>query len=87
MSELVQPFASVEAVAEFLGIPRAQVLRLTRTGTIRAYPVSGRKRHVWKYRLSEVSEDITTQRKPAQSTMIPGSPQSFVTMEKKNGAK
>jgi hypothetical protein len=82
MSETLEPFVTAEVVADFLSMPRAQVLKLTHSGSIRAYPVSGIERHVWKYRLSEVSEDIAARQKPARSTMVPGSPRSFVTKEK-----
>lgn len=82
MSETFEPFVDAQRVAEFLSMTKAQVLKLTRSGSIRAYPVSGIERHVWKYRLSEVAEDIAARRKPARSTMGLGSPQSSVTKER-----
>jgi hypothetical protein len=39
-------------------LPRPEVLRLTREGKIRGYAYKGRLRHVYRYRLSEVSEDF-----------------------------
>ncbi len=74
--ETIEPFVNVEVVADFLDMPRPQVLRLTRRFVIRAYPICGKKRHVWKYRLSEVAEDIAGLRKQPQSTMGSGSPRS-----------
>ena len=71
-----EPFVGDEAVAAFLDIPKYRVLRLTRSGVIRAYPVSGMIRHKWKYLLSEVAEDIRGTRKPHQTTMLDGSPSS-----------
>ena len=46
------------AVSAFLSISRPEVLRMTRDGRIRGYPYKGRLRHVYRYRLSEVSEDF-----------------------------
>jgi hypothetical protein len=35
------------------------MLRMTREGKIRGYAHKGRSRHVYRYRLSEVSEDFS----------------------------
>jgi hypothetical protein len=69
-----EPFVNVEAVAEFLDMPRPQVLRLTRNGVLRAHPVSGSKRLTRKYRLSEVAEDIACLHQPARASVSSGSP-------------
>ncbi len=53
-----EPFVDAKAVAAFLSINRAEVLRLTREGKIRGYAYKGYLRHVYRYRLSEVSEDF-----------------------------
>jgi hypothetical protein len=47
-----------KAVAAFLSISRDGVLRLTREGKIRGYAYKGHLPHVYRYRLSEVSEDF-----------------------------
>lgn len=54
----LEPFVNAEKVASFLSVPRADVLRMTRERKIRGYPYKGRLRHVYRYRLSEVSEDF-----------------------------
>jgi len=54
----LEPFVDPKTVAAFLAIPRADVLRMTREGTIRGYPYKGRLRHVYRYRLSEVAADF-----------------------------
>lgn len=51
-------FVDAESVAAFLSIPRADVLKLTRQGKIRGYAYKGYLRHVYRYRLSEVSADF-----------------------------
>ena len=54
----LEPFVSPETVSAFLSVARPDVLRLTREGKIRGYPYKGRLRHVYRYRLSEVSADF-----------------------------
>jgi len=54
----LEPFVDPKTVSAFLAIPRADVLRMTREGKIRGYPYKGRMRHVYRYRLSEVSADF-----------------------------
>lgn|GEM_PF-2517066 len=54
----LEPFVDAQVVAEFLSVRRSEVLRLTREGAIRGYAYRGRIRHVYRYRLSEVSEDF-----------------------------
>lgn len=51
-------FVDAQAVAAFLSISRAEVLKLTRQGKIRGYAYKGYLRHVYRYRLSEVSKDF-----------------------------
>jgi hypothetical protein len=58
--ETVEQFVDAEAVAAFLSIKRAEVLKLTRQGKIRGYAYKGYVRHVYRFRLSEVSEDFAT---------------------------
>ena len=53
-----EPFVDAKAVAAFLSVSRADVLRLTREGKIRGYAYKGYLRHVYRYRLSEVGEDF-----------------------------
>jgi hypothetical protein len=53
-----EPFVDAKAVAVFLSVSRADVLRLTRQGKIRGYAYKGYVRHVYRFRLSEVSEDF-----------------------------
>lgn len=81
---LPEPYVDADVVAQYLSVPRREVLKLTRKGVITGYPISGRYRHVYKYKLSEVDRDIAKLRKP--STMALGSPRRFVAKkEKHNG--
>ena len=61
-----EPFVDAGRVAEFLTMPRREVLKLTREGKITAYPLSGNVRKTFKYRLSEVERDLCSFRKPSK---------------------
>jgi hypothetical protein len=62
----LEPFVDARAVSAFLSIPRPDVLRMTRESKIRGYPYRGRLRHVYRYRLSEVSEDFAALALPSE---------------------
>jgi hypothetical protein len=53
-----EQFVDVETVAKFLKETRRYVLYLARTGAIRSYPLSGRRRIIRKFRISEVARDL-----------------------------
>ena len=55
----LESFVDADSVSSFLSVPRSDVLRMTREGKIRGYAYKGRSRHVYRYRLSEVSEDFS----------------------------
>jgi len=69
----LEPFVDADTVADFLSIRRAEVLRLTREGAIRGYAYRGRQRHVYRYRLSEVSQDFEAL---GHATIAPAAPVS-----------
>lgn len=71
-----EPFVTEERVAEFLSVPVRKVLEHVRSGVLRAVPVSGKVRHRYRFRLSEVAEDMTALRKPVRSTIPPAAPTS-----------
>lgn len=54
----LEPFVDAKTVSASLVVSRADVLRMTRDGKIRGYAYKGRLRHVYRYRLSEVSVDF-----------------------------
>jgi len=65
----LEPFVQADTVAAFFSIPRSDVLRMTREGKIRGYPYKGRLRHVYRYRLSEVSADFEAVASKTKRTM------------------
>ena len=56
----IEPFVDADAVAEFLSLTRREVLKLTRSGTITGYPISGIMRRTYKFRLSVVADEMTS---------------------------
>jgi len=69
----LESFVDAKVVAEFLAMRRAEVLKLTREGKIRGYAYRGRQRHVYRYRLSEVSQDFEAL---GRATIAPAAPVS-----------
>jgi hypothetical protein len=53
-----EPFVSADVAAEFLSITRKHLLSLAREGMKGCYPIGGRLRHHWVFKLSELSEAI-----------------------------
>ncbi len=72
----LEPFVDAQAVAEFLSLRRPEVLKLTREGKIRGYAYRGRQRHVYRYRISEVSSDFAAQIAPVQARIPAAAPVS-----------
>lgn len=54
-----EPFVDADTAAEFLSTNRREVLKLTRQGVITGFPISGRLRKTYKYRLSVIAEEMT----------------------------
>lgn len=58
MAASIEPFVDADNIAEFLAAERKVVMRMARKGMITAYPFSGRVRHTYKFRRSEVAADM-----------------------------
>ena len=61
-----EPFVDADTAAEFLSTNRREVLKLTRQGVITGFPISGRLRKTYKYRLSLIAEEMTAIANAAQ---------------------
>lgn len=72
----LEPFVDAQVVSEFLAVRRAEVIRLTREGKIRGYAYRGQQRHVYRYRLSEVSQDFEALLTPTRCIMTHAAPVS-----------
>ncbi len=49
-----EPFVDVAEAAGFLKLHPKTLLRLARRGSIPAHPLTGRRRHIWRFLLSEL---------------------------------
>ena len=50
-----EQYVDGQRAAEFLGLPRKTLLNLARRGSVPAYPIGDGTRHIWRFRLSELS--------------------------------
>jgi hypothetical protein len=60
---MFEPFVSAKVAAQFLSINRRHLLQLAREGMKGSYPVGGRLRHTWVFKLSELSDAIDPKRR------------------------
>ena len=77
-----EQFVPKEVVAQYLSLPIRKVMELARRRVIRAYPI-GSIRNQWRFRLSEVAEDVAALAEPRQRTMSPAA--STSQRRKSNG--
>jgi len=63
----IEPFVDASKGGEFLGITRRRMLELARTGKIPGHPIGQGKRRTWRFRLSELAEEVVA-KKPAANT-------------------
>lgn len=61
----IEPYVDADSIAAFLNEPRKNVIRLAREGKITSYPASGRERHTYKFKCSEVDRDMQKMRRPS----------------------
>lgn len=52
--ERTEPFIDAPDAARFLKLHPKTLLRLARRGSIPAHPLTGRRRHIWRFLLSEL---------------------------------
>jgi hypothetical protein len=64
----LEPYVDADEIASFIGDSRRNVLRMVREGKLTCYPMSGFKRHTYKFKRSEVSKDIEKLRRPSGMT-------------------
>ncbi len=72
----IEPFVNDNTAAAFAGMKRAELLKQTRQGLIRGYPITGRVRHRYRYLLSEVGADLVARRKQTSGTIAAAAPVS-----------
>jgi hypothetical protein len=55
-----EPFVDGEVAGQFLTLPRRRVLELARQGKLPAYPLGTGPRKVWRFRLSEIANAVSS---------------------------
>lgn len=60
-----EPYVGADDIASYIGESRRNVLRLVWEGKLSCYPVSGKKRHKYKFKRSEVDRDLEKLRRPS----------------------
>lgn len=59
-SEIPERFVDADEAAKFLSLPRRRVLDLARTGKLPAHAIGDGSRRIWRFRLSELADAITS---------------------------
>jgi len=67
MTAFFEPFVDANTIAAFISEPRKNVIRMAREGKLTSYPISGRKRHTYKFKRSEVASDLEKIRRVSSS--------------------
>ena len=60
-----EPYVDADNIAEFICERRQTVVKMARERRITCYPMSGRRRHTYKFKRSEVAADLTKLRRPS----------------------
>lgn len=60
-----EPYVDADGIASYIGETRRNVLRMVREGKLTCYPLSGKKRHTYKFKRSEVDRDLEKLRRPS----------------------
>jgi hypothetical protein len=71
----LEPFVDAQVAGRFLGVEPRRVLELARAGQLPAHPISRGKRRTWRFRLSEIAEEMTALKSPPAAKMpvaVPG---------------
>ena len=77
-----EPFVTKAVAAEFSAFSPRELLCLARQKRIRGYP-DGKIRNTWRFRLSELAEDVVALGNRSQYTLKPAAPVS--RRKKSNG--
>jgi excisionase family DNA binding protein len=66
--ELLEQYVSPEEAAAFLKVNRLKIIRMARSGSVPAHPLTSGKRRQWRFKLSELDKymqgDIKTDHPP-----------------------
>jgi hypothetical protein len=60
----LEPFVDADRASEFLSLTRRRILELARSGKLPGHPVGEGARRVWRFRLSEIADAVSSNNKP-----------------------
>jgi hypothetical protein len=61
----IEAFVDATRAAEFLLLTRRRVLELARSGKLPGHPVGDGVRRVWRFRLSEIADELVMEKTSA----------------------
>jgi hypothetical protein len=62
--ESLEGFVDADEAGTFLSLNRRRILELTRAGKLPGHPVGDGARRVWRFRLSEIADAVSSNNKP-----------------------
>jgi hypothetical protein len=60
----LERFVDADRASEFLSLTRRRILELARSGKLPGHPVGDGRRRVWRFRLSELANAVSSTTKP-----------------------
>ncbi len=58
-TEYLEPFVDADRASEFLSLTRRRILELARAAKLPGHPLGDGARRVWRFRLSELADELT----------------------------
>jgi len=60
----LEPFVDADRASDFLSLTRRHILELARNGKLPGHPLGDGARRVWRFRLSEIANAVSSNNKP-----------------------
>ena len=60
----LEPFVDADRASEFLSLTRRRILELARAGKLPGHPLGEGARRVWRFRLSEIANAVSSTENP-----------------------
>ena len=62
--EALEGFVDADEAGKFLSLNRRRILELARAGKLPGHPLGDGARRVWRFRLSEIADAVSSNNKP-----------------------
>jgi hypothetical protein len=66
--ESLEGFVDADEAGKFLSLNRRRILELARVGKLTGHPIGDGARRVWRFRLSEIADAVSSKEKPGFSS-------------------